>query len=341
MSTWPVNTKPKVVVSDIHHRVSGVSTTCRAVTPLLAEQFDLVYHGHHALTGVARVRSYWALIKQLKQSPKIIWHARRNNEMQRALFAKHVLRLPIKIVFTSAAIRRHSWWPRQLIKRMDYIIATSQQAAELVDAQQVVPHGVAIDHFRPGALSVDPERIVFAISGRVRPEKGTDLLVSALRPLLLANPGFELRIAGSVTKKYRAFADRLAHQLRDVAKQVHWLGEVAPQDMPAFYQGADIVCAPARYEGFGMVPIEAMACGSAVVASRTGAYPDMIDDSVGALVAVGDAQALREALEQLVKHPERLVACKQTALTHVHRYRLEYEAQGIAKAYQAVQESDE
>ena len=82
--------------------------------------------------------------------PFNIWHVRRNSEMQFAIFARDILKLPVKIVFTSAAQRRHSAWPRWLISKMDAVIATSEEAASFVpNVVSVIPHGVDLDRFFP------------------------------------------------------------------------------------------------------------------------------------------------------------------------------------------------
>ena len=75
---------------------------------------------------------------------------RRNSENAIAIIARDILKYPIKIVFTSAAQRRHSAWPRWLISRMDAIIATSKEAASYVsNVVSVIPHGVDLDRFSP------------------------------------------------------------------------------------------------------------------------------------------------------------------------------------------------
>lgn len=331
-----MNTKPDVIVSDVHHRISGVSSTCRAVTPLIAKDVPTIFFGKHQLSGVSSTTSFWQLIKLLKaHKPRFgfyIWHARRNNEMQLALFAKHVLRLPIKIVFTSAAIRRHSWWPRQLIKAMDYVIATSSAAAAYVDASKIVPHGVDLNAFAPAPTN--SEAFTVGIAGRVRPEKGTDLLVEAMLPILQSNPESRLLIAGAVTAKYKPYGEQLAAKLACVSSQVEWLGEQPMEKMVNFYQQLDVLCAPARYEGFGVVPIEAMACSTAIVASKTGAYPDMVTPKVGRLVDTDSVEQLSVALNELIANRTLLNSMKRESLAQVQKFDLKNEAAGIANAYQ-------
>ena len=127
-------------------------------------------------------------MKQPEDKPFNIWHVRRNSEMQLAIFARDILRLPIKIVFTSAAQRRHSAWPRWLISKMDAVIATSKEATSFVpNVVSVIHHGVDLDRFYPSKnqkenwskTGILGEYGIITV-GRVRPEKGTDLFVEAM-----------------------------------------------------------------------------------------------------------------------------------------------------------------
>ncbi|KGF66674.1 lipopolysaccharide biosynthesis protein, partial [Hoeflea sp. BAL378] len=76
---------------------------------------------------------FWQAVRMSREPPSgrkfHIWHVRRNPEMRAGLFARDILRLPVRLVFTSAAQRRHSLIPRWLISRMDAVIATTPEAA--------------------------------------------------------------------------------------------------------------------------------------------------------------------------------------------------------------------
>ena len=85
------------------------------------------------------------------------------------------------------------------------------------------------------------------------------------------------------------------------------MGERGYEQMPEFHGAMSLCVAPARYEGFGLVPLEAMACGVPVVASRTGCYPDVIlPGENGELVPCNDPAALEEALQRVMSSPNRL-----------------------------------
>ena len=137
---------PALFVTNLHRNFTGVSATAAAVVSGQAGTIPLRLVGE-VLPGcpppIGLSEAFRLSRFPPAGKPFSIWHVRRNNEMRAALFARDVLRLPVRIVFTSAAQRRHSAFPRWLISRMDAVIATSPEAAALVaKVRAVVPHGV-------------------------------------------------------------------------------------------------------------------------------------------------------------------------------------------------------
>ncbi|MEX1056353.1 MAG: glycosyltransferase family 4 protein, partial [Natronospirillum sp.] len=210
--------------------------------------------------------------------------------------------------------------------------------------QAVVPHGVDVARFQTPIKTVDVPwaqyQRVIGIVGRIRPEKGTDLFVQALCEQLPQHQQACAIIVGRATPQYRSFLADLQADLKKagIEDRVFFVNEVAYADMPGVYQAMDIVCAPARYEGYGLVPIEAMCSGTAVVASRTGAYPDMISDgSNGFLTDVGDVSALSSALGRLLGDDALLAQQKAAGLATVaERFSIEREVEGISAVYEAL-----
>ncbi|MEX0622755.1 MAG: glycosyltransferase family 4 protein [Saccharospirillum sp.] len=341
-----------LVLSDLHHRITGVSASIRAVLPKLDERYQLMFLARRSEGNVA-ARSLWKGFREMARPPVgrpfRIWHVRRNNEMLWGILARDVLRMPVKLVFTSAAIRRHSWYPRQLIARMDAVIATSDRAADcLENIAAVVPHGVDIERFElDGTASENNQAqpwntytLRLGIVGRVRPEKGTDLFVNALCATLPNHPDACAVIAGKVTSQYQGFARRLREKLAaaGVLERVFFLDEVSSDQMPLLYSQLDIVCAPARYEGFGLVPIEAMVSGTAIIASRTGAYEAMVDEAgTGFLVDLESSPQIAEAIERLLTSPDLLDRLKQAGRQKVrNQFSLDHEVAGITHVYETL-----
>jgi D-inositol-3-phosphate glycosyltransferase len=196
-----------------------------------------------------------------------------------------------------------------LARDTDWIAATcSDEAFELArlgarrDRVSVVPCGVDSNQFGPRGEHV-PGRLVSV--GRLVPRKGFETAIAALRDL----PDAELLIAGGPAPDALA-DDEHARSLREfassmgVADRVRLLGAVSRTDMPALLgSAAAVVCTP-WYEPFGIVPLEAMACGVPVVAAAVGGLTDTVVDGVtGRLVPPRDPDTLAGTLRDLLANP--------------------------------------
>src|ERR1700682_3306282 len=170
----------QLIVPNLHRRYSGVTATNRMVAPKLAKMFRAAWLGPDAPDGIARI-GVADLAKLWRRRAPLIWHARRNNEMIAGVLLR-ALGWPLKLIFTSAAQRHHSWITRWLIRRMDAIVATSDVSASFLKVQAtVIPHGVDTDIYVPpadrGAAFAQtglPGRYAIGWFGRVRAQKGSD-----------------------------------------------------------------------------------------------------------------------------------------------------------------------
>lgn len=305
-------TAPELVVTNFHRRFTGVSATADAVVSCQRAHYRMDLVGH-ALPSVPEPISYRRALAACRRRPDgkpfAIWHVRRNAEMAAAIFARDVLRLPIRTLFTSAAQRRHSAFPRGLIGRMDAVVATTAKAASFIPGvAAVIPHGVDIRRFRP--LNEDEAKDAplclagrrgIGIVGRIRPEKGTDLFVEALLGVLPRRPDYAAVVIGRAMPADAAFEQRLRTEIAraGLADRFLFLGERPPAEIPRLMRSLSLLVAPARYEGYGMTVLEAMASGTAVVASDTGVYGEVIEPGrEGFVTPVGDAEALSRAILQ-------------------------------------------
>src|SRR5882762_8007853 len=195
----------QLIVANLHWRYSGVTATSRMVSPKLAKLFAAAWLGPDAPDGIARLHAVDLLKLRSRRTP-LIWHARRNNEMIVGVLLK-ALGWPLKLVFTSAAQRHHSWITRWLIRRMDAIIATSDISASFLKRKAtIIPHGVDTDRYAPPADRAAafaeaglPGRYAIGCFGRVRAQKGTDVFVDAMCRLLPRYPDFTAVIVGAIT----------------------------------------------------------------------------------------------------------------------------------------------
>src|SRR6202048_1040950 len=265
-----------LIVPNLHRRYSGVTATNRMVAPKLAQMFRAAWFGPDAPDGIARM-GLADLLKSWRRRTPLIWHARRNNEMIVGV-ALRALGWPLKLVFTSAAQRHHSWITRWLIRRMDAIIATSDISASFLKVQAtVIPHGVDTDIYVPpadrGAAFAEagmPGRYAIGCFGRVRAQKGTDVFVEAMCRLLPRYPDFTAVIVGAVVPEQQGFADALQRksETAGLSSRIVITGELANEEVQRWYQRLTIYAFTSRNEGFGLTLIEAMSAGGAPGASR-------------------------------------------------------------------------
>ncbi|MER6691935.1 glycosyltransferase [Streptomyces minutiscleroticus] len=202
----------------------------------------------------------------------------------------------------------------------DRIVATCRdEAAELramgipADRVGIVPCGVDTGQFTPYGPVAErgphPYRLLQV--GRLVPRKGAAVSVAALARL----PGAELVVVGGPAPG-RLDADPEVRRLRrlagdaGVADRVRFTGSVPREAMAPLLRSADVVLCPADYEPFGIVPLEAMACGRPVVASAVGGQLDTVTDpGTGRLVPPGDPEALARAVAALLADPALRERC--------------------------------
>lgn len=336
----------ELIVPNLHRRYSGVTATNRMVAPRLAGRLRAAWLGSNAPDGIARM-GVSDLLRLWGRPSSLIWHARRNNEMIIGVLLR-TLGWPLKLVFTSAAQRRHSWITRWLIGQMDAIIATSDiSAAYLKRKATVVPHGVNTDVYAPPldrgtafAASGLPGRYAIGCFGRVRAQKGSDVFVEAMCRLLPRYPDFTAVIIGAIVPEQLPFANDLKRRVEAASLQSRIVitGELPIEEVQRWYQRLTIYAFTSRNEGFGLTLIEAMAAGCALVASRAGAAELVVEDGVsGMLTAPGDADALVAALEPLMRDPASAGAMGARARQRVlEKFSLDAEADSIAKVYRTL-----
>lgn len=342
---------PDLFVTNLNPRFTGVSATAANVIRQQVQHHDLRLVGH-PLPGcptpvtVAEARR---LSRRPTGKPFAIWHVRRNPEMRAAIWARDILRLPIRVVFTSAAQRLHSAYPRWLISRMDAVIATTDEAAEFVPhVRAVVPHGVDTDLFAPApdraaawaALGYGG-RMGIATIGRIRPEKGTDLFVAAMLNLLPDLPGAVALVLGRAAGEHQGFLRDLQQQVSEagLAGRILFPGEIPAADLPALMRGLSLVMQLPRYEGYGMVPLEGMASGVPFVGSDAGYYTAFsAQGRSGIIIGQGDsrdtARDAADAARSILQDAGRFAAMSTTGRDIAENsFSVRTEAAGIEEVY--------
>jgi len=204
---------------------------------------------------------------------------------------------------------------RRAVRAADRVITVSQATKadliELVDADgakiEVIPHGC--DPFflqRPPAEEIEAVREKYALERpfllsvtNIKPHKNLKRLLQAFAQLCGDYPDLELIIAGGTLRDHPELEKICAESA--VGERVRSLGYVPKQELRALYNMARIFVFPSLYEGFGLPPLEAMACGTPVVASRSSAIPEVVGHS-GLLVNPYRVDAIAEAVRSLLEN---------------------------------------
>lgn len=342
-----------VVAPSLHWHYSGVTSTIMALVPHQAQHLPIATLGPFMPETIPQLSAKeifkhgWS--KPTGQSYRI-WHARRNNEMIVGLFLKMILRQPWKIVFTWAGQRQQAKLTQWLVRKMDAVIATSEAAASYLKVPAtVIHHGVDTNKYHPTTLADQktewhkaglPGDFGIGAFGRVRPEKGSDLFVKAMIQLLPKYPHTTSIITGLIATEFQAFASNLKKLTisAGLEKRIIFLGEKPVNEMPEWFRRISLYVAPMRWEGFGLTPLEAMASGVAVVATRTGVAADLVEDGVtGILVPPDDLEALINAIELLLANPEKCKAMGDAGREKaIHSHSIAKEVSAIQNVYEQI-----
>lgn len=339
----------EVIAPNLKFRHTGVTSTIKALLPAQSKHLRIASLGVGLpddwlqITWRGLFRRGW---QPPPNRPFRIWHARRNNEMIVGWILRSVLRMPLRLVFTSAAQRVHKPLTQFFLRRMDAIIATSPEAASYLRVPaKVILHGVDVLRYQPAANRDEewragglPGRYGIGIFGSVRSQKGTDRFIEAMVHLLPKYPDFTAVIVGAVTLEQQSFFERLKNRVTEfgLAERIVFLQERPAAELPIWLRRMTIVVGPQRWEGFGLVPLEAMASGAAVVATRVGAAHHLvIENETGHLVPAEDLKALVARIERLMLDPELAAAMGRKGRLHVvEHFSIEREAAEIQSVYE-------
>jgi len=166
-----------------------------------------------------------------------------------------------------------------------------------------VPHGINAERFHPNHPkhpAVDSDRLTLLHVGRLVSRKHVDLAIDALGELNRTN--VEFLIAGSGTHRERL--EERVNQL-GMADQVSFLGYVSEAELPSLYASSDVFLFLSRYEGFGLTFLESMACGTPVIGTSVGGFPDMVTDGKEGFLVEHTSRDVARAIERLSDTPEQ------------------------------------
>jgi glycosyltransferase involved in cell wall biosynthesis len=261
------------------------------------------------------------------------------------LFLCWLLRVDAPVVLYSAQnIPKRYPWPISWLERRALAVATgvyvcNRDAGLILRAKGFsgvlaeIPLGVDLQCFHPGERDAPSCPPLVGYVGRLARHKGVEVLLRAVA----AEPEWRLVLYGEGPDRPRLEA--LVEQL-GLEGRVNFAGSRRAEELADAYRSLDVLAVPSVpwpgwLEQFGRVVVEAMASGVPVVASRSGALPDVVEGA-GVLVAAGDPAALREGLASVLGSPERWRACRAGGLLRAEKFSWAVVAEAHGALYEAV-----
>lgn len=335
----------EIIAPHFKRRLSGVTSTIIQLVPRqIADGIRIATLGPGLPDTLPKMkwRQLAGLWRALPDGKPRIWHARRNVEMLAGIVLRDILRMKLRLLFTSASQRRHTRYSRWLISKMDHVVATSAKTGSYLKVPHtIVLHGIDTARFHPaGDRHGDRHRprLRIGCAGRIRHQKGTDLFIDALIALLPRYPDWEGEAIGRVTSEHDGFADELRRKIAAAGLSDRLRLAEETTEVDAWYRSIDLYVAPSRTEGFGLTPLEAMASGVATIAGDVGAYPEIIvSGETGAIVPTGDLGAYIAAIEPYLADPTLARRHGDNALAHVRsRFDIGNEVSGLNDVYRSL-----
>jgi D-inositol-3-phosphate glycosyltransferase len=212
----------------------------------------------------------------------------------------------------------------------------------------VIPPGVDLELFRPmepdrarSMLGLPPDHKMILFVGRLDPIKGLDTLLRAMARIVEGRPDWLqnacLYVIGGEKGDEGARGDAEQARILALRDVVTFLGPQAQDALPAYYSAAKVVVVPSRYESFGMVALEAMACGAPVIASDVGGLSSLVKDGrTGYLVRDNDPAALAAKLLPLLEDPHVREVLGAQGVATAEAYSWPVIAEAIENLYEQV-----
>ena len=235
-----------------------------------------------------------------------------------------------------------------IIKSADLVVAFTDHERQLMARYhnvdplkvEVIPCGVDTDLFNPIDRNVAKEKLGISASrvalyvGRIEPLKGLEILIRAVTQIH-SDEGLSLIIVGGDPD-----ADEEIIRLKQIIlalrmeSSISFIGAVDQQELPLYYNASDVLVIPSYYESFGLVALEAMACGIPVIASRVGGLPTTVKDSkTGYLVPWRCPDPFADKLQIILNNQSIHDAMSRSAIELSLQMKWSKVAEDLAEAY--------
>ena len=244
----------------------------------------------------------------------------------------------------------------QVVKASTGLIAnTDAEAASLVSLYEACPDnvfvvapGVDLQTFSPGSgksaarikLNIAPDAIMLTFVGRIQPHKGPDVLLRAVAEMVTHSPHLKAKLAVVIMGGASGSGLNELEKLKVLAKFLkiedvtHFVEPVKRDELANWYRASDLVCVPSYSESFGLVALEAQACGTPVVATAIGGLRTAVSDGIsGSLVDGHDPKAWSAVISRLIAEPQRRLLLSMGAVVHASHFGWENTAHKTLEVY--------
>jgi len=247
----------------------------------------------------------------------------------------------------------------QVVSASSALIAnTAAESASLVslydacpDKVFVVPPGVDLSTYKINGgkkssrkkLNIREDALMLAFVGRIQPHKGPEVLIRAVAEMLKHTPVLRTKlktvIMGGASGNGSQEPERLKAltQFLGVDDVIEFMPPVPRDELSDWYRASDLVCVPSYSESFGLVALEAQACGTPVVATAVGGLRTAVADGIsGSLVDGHDPRAWSAVISRLLLEPERRLLLSMGAVEHASHFGWDVTARGLLDVYDRV-----
>ena len=242
----------------------------------------------------------------------------------------------------------------QIVQAANALIAnTEAEAASLValydacpDNVCVVMPGVDLYNFTPDRksarqnLGLAKEKLIVTFVGRIQPHKGPEVLIRAINEMMSHNPELRKDLTVLITGGSSGAKSNEDIRLRELVNWlklddiIKFLSPISREKLPDLFRASDLVCVPSYSESFGLVALEAQACGTPVVASAVGGLRTAVADGIsGVLVDGHNPRAWSSVISRLLMEPQRRVLLSMGAIEHASHFGWDATARGTLDVY--------
>lgn len=314
------------------------------------------FYTHYIQPGIAPESSFWGAISyaikafaQIRRINPDIVHAQRfYREGLAAFLAKMFFKKPY-VVYSHGHDVYQPWRfkgiaSKLFLGRADAVIVLTQDLKEKIKEIYdrdvfVIPNGIdlrrfeGLSHRDSHKLAESGERIILFV-GRLHPVKGVAYLIEAMTTIIKRNPKVRLWLVGDGEE--RQSLENLVNKL-GLTQYVNFVGKVPNEEVPEYMASSDVLVMPSLSEPFGIVLLEAMACGLPIVATNVGGIPEIVQDGEnGFLVEPESSEEIADRVLKLLENDDLRRRISQNNIEEVKNYSWEAVVDKLEKVYQGI-----